>query len=448
MTGSRQIRLQMREDALSIFRAGLAAADPAQSIKQACRLKDNSLIISGHAYDLDRFSTILVMGAGKASAAMAGTVEELLGSRIDAGLVVTKYNHGASLRTIRIIEAGHPVPDENGVSGATKMLELAQSADKNTLVIFLISGGGSALATLPAPGLTLADKQRATDALLRCGAAIHEINTIRKHLSGFKGGLLAKAVFPGTMISLVISDVVGNDLSTIASGPAVPDPTSFRDCLDIIQAFGIEKNLPVSVRRHLKKGADGLLAETPKPGDPVFEQIRHCILADNFAVLAAAKTKAEDLGYRSLILSSMIEGETREVAKVHTGIAREIIQSGHPVKPPACILSGGETTVTIQGSGKGGRNQEFGLAAARDIHGLAHTVMLSCGTDGTDGPTDAAGALVDHTTVSRAQDKGLDIRSHLVNNDAYPFLDTLGDLVKTGPTRTNVMDMRLLLVHK
>ncbi len=441
---------QMRKDALAIFNAGVAAVDPALCISKSCKIKDNSLAIAGHRYDLERFDRIMVIGAGKASAAMGGAMESILPDpirgRITHGLIITKYGHSVPLKKIKVIEADHPVPDEAGAAAAKKLLEIAETADENTLVINLISGGGSALTPLPAGGITLENKQETTDALLECGAAIHEINTIRKHLSRFKGGQLARAVHPAIMINLVISDVVGDDLSTIASGPAVPDTTTFRECLDIVRKFGLETGLPAPVLNHLNQGAAGKSPETPKPGDPVFSNIHHHIIADNMAALKAAQKKADQLGYNSLVLSSMIEGETREVSKVHTAIAKEVVRSGHPVAPPACILSGGETTVTIQGNGKGGRNQEFALACVSDIAGLENTVILSCGTDGTDGPTDAAGAIADHTTLSRAKALGLDPDRYLSENNAYPFFSQLNDLVKTGPTRTNVMDIRIILI--
>ncbi len=441
---------QMRKDALAIFNAGVAAVDPALCISKSCKIKDNSLAIAGHRYDLERFDRIMVIGAGKASAAMGGAMESILPDpirgRITHGLIITKYGHSVPLKKIKVIEADHPVPDEAGEAAAKKLLEIAETADENTLVINLISGGGSALTPLPAGGITLENKQETTDALLECGAAIHEINTIRKHLSRFKGGQLARAVHPAIMINLVISDVVGDDLSTIASGPAVPDTTTFRECLDIVRKYGLETGLPAPVLNHLNQGAAGKSPETPKPGDPVFCNIHHHIIADNMAALKAAQKKADQLGYNSLVLSSMIEGETREVSKVHTAIAKEVVRSGHPVAPPACILSGGETTVTIQGNGKGGRNQEFALACVSDIAGLENTVILSCGTDGTDGPTDAAGAIADHTTLSRAKALGLDPDRYLSENNAYPFFSQLNDLVKTGPTRTNVMDIRIILI--
>lgn len=437
---------QMKEDATAIFKHGLAAVDPKACIRHYCSLDQDSLTISDQTYDLSQFSKILVIGAGKAAASMAFAVEELLGDRISDGLVVVKYEHLESLNTISIVEAAHPVPDENSVKGSQSVLELARSADEQTLVICLISGGGSALMALPAEGLTLEDKQLTTQVLLGCGATIHEINTIRKHLSRIKGGRLAGAVYPATLACLILSDVVGDDLDIISSGPAVADTGTFDQCLDIISNYQIEDRLPKAVVSHLEKGAAGDIPETPKAGDPIFEKVSHVIVASNYDALLKAEEKAIELGYTPLVLSSVIEGETKEVAGVHTAIARQIKLSGHPIAAPACILSGGETTVTLNGDGKGGRNQEFALASAILIEDLENTVILSAGTDGTDGPTDAAGAMADGTTVHRARNAGLNPTKHLRENDAYPLFDRLGNLLKTGATNTNVMDIRIVLV--
>jgi hydroxypyruvate reductase len=333
------------------------------------------------------------------------------------------------------------------MAGALALLEMARAADEKTLVILLISGGGSALMALPARGLTLADKQETTRVLLGCGACIHEINTIRKHLSRIKGGLLARAAYPATLACLVLSDVVGDDLDIIASGPAVADPGSFAQCLDIITAHKIQKSLPEAVVQHLASGSRGDIPETPKTGDPIFDRVHHAIAAGNMDALLGAEKRAQDLGYHTLVLSSMIQGETLDVATVHTAIAREVLATGRPIKGPACILSGGETVVTLKGNGKGGRNQEFALAAALGIQDLEDVVVLSAGTDGTDGPTDAAGAVCDPATVQRAAALGLCAKQFLRQNNAYPFFEAISDLVKTGPTLTNVMDIRIMLIR-
>ncbi len=437
----------MRKDAVSIFNQGLAAVDPRTCISECCMVRKNILYVKHHAFDLTWFERIWVMGAGKAAASMAAAVEELLADRIEKGLVVVKYDHLAPLETVEIKEAAHPVPDDNSVTGAEELLSTAREADEKTLILCLISGGGSALMTLPADGISLADKQAATQVLLGCGATIHEINTIRKHLSRIKGGQLAAAAFPAAMVCLILSDVVGDDLDIIASGPAVADPSTYGHCLDVINRYQIMDRLPPAVTAHLSNGAKGLVPETPKPGDPVFERVWHAVVASNFDALIRAETEAKKRGYQTLVLSSVIEGETRDVAGVHAAVARQVISSGHPVPAPACILSGGETTVTLKGGGKGGRNQEFALAAAFGIENLSSVVVLSGGTDGTDGPTDAAGAIVDGLTLSRAEALNLDANQHLAENNAYPFFEQLEDLLKTGATNTNVMDLRIVLIR-
>lgn len=438
--------MQMRKDALDIFWAGVRAVEPRTAVKQACRREGGRLLVKSKAYDLTAFERIYVIGAGKAGAPMAQALEEMLGDRISGGLINVKYGHVAELSRVQLVEAGHPIPDEAGVEGARAIVDLARRAKEGDLVLCLISGGGSALLPLPAEGLSLQDKQDTTEILLACGATIHEINAVRKHISAVKGGALARAVYPATLISLILSDVVGDDLDVIASGPTVPDSSRFQDCMDILDKYGIRQKVPEAVLNHLQKGMDGAVPENPKSGDPVFERTQTAIVGNNLACVMAAGKKANDLGYRCIVLSTMIEGETREVACVHAGIAKEILKSGHPLSPPACVLSGGETTVTITGQGLGGRNQEFVLAAVLHLNGRQGLVVLSAGTDGTDGPTDAAGALGDSQTIQRAQALGLKPADFLSNNDAYHFFEALGDLVETGPTNTNVMDLRILLV--
>ncbi len=299
---------------------------------------------------------------------------------------------------------------------------------------------------LPVSGVSLEDKQQTTKVLLACGATIHEINAIRKHLSAIKGGGLARAVYPATIITLILSDVVGDNLDSIASGPCVPDPMMFADCLDIFEKYSITSEIPQSVRAYINSGIQGAVAETPKAGDKIFENTQNVIVGSNFNALLRAKEKAESLGYNTLLLSSMIEGETKVVAVNHMAIAKEIEMNGYPVPKPACILTGGETTVTLKGDGKGGRNQEFVLAAAMELLGIEHGVVLSGGTDGTDGPTDAAGAIADSSTLERAREQSLDPHEYLRKNDSYHFFEALGDLYKTGPTNTNVMDVQIMLV--
>jgi glycerate 2-kinase len=427
---------QLRRHALRIFRAALDAADPRDAILKRMR-----------RYNLRRFQNVHVVGAGKAGAGMAAALERVPGLCVAGGLVNVKYGHTARLRRVELCECGHPVPDENGMAGARRIAQIAQQAGPRVLVLCVISGGASALLPLPAEGISLADKQAATEALLACGADIHELNTIRKHLSAIKGGQLARLAWPATVITLVLSDVVGDDLDVIGSGPTVPDRSSFAQSLAIVRRYGLLERVPGAVRARLELGAAGGIEETPRVGDPVFARVRNVIVGSNRIAVDSAARAARALGYGTLVLSTMVEGETRDVARVHAAVAREIRASGRPVKPPACVISGGETTVTLSdGHGPGGRNQEFVLAAARDIAGLENMVVLSAGTDGTDGPTDAAGAIADGRTVARASEMGLSAADALARNDSYHFFEPLGDLIRTGPTGTNVMDVHVVMV--
>jgi len=377
---------------------------------------------------------------------MALPLEKILGDFFTEGIIIVKYGHTLPLKKVRIIEAGHPVPDEAGYKGAQECAGILQRSGSKDLIFFLISGGGSALFPYPVNGLTLADKQKTTNVLLDAGADIQEINTLRKHLSQIKGGRSAQLAYPATLISLILSDVIGDELESIASGPTVPDTSTFADCLGIINKYNIKDSLPPAAWEIFNKGIKGEIEETPKSGDPVFEKTHNMIIGNNLLALKAAREKAEKLGYNTLLLSTSIQGESREAAKLHAAIAREILDSRNPIKPPACVLSGGETTVTIHGQGQGGRNQEFVLAAAIEIAGMKNTTLLSCGTDGTDGPTDAAGAITDGTTVNRAVNMKMDPAHYLKANDSYHFFNRLNDLVITGPTFTNVMDLRIILV--
>lgn len=411
--------MSLRSDSLSIFRAGLKAADPVHAVRQAL-----------HDFPQGR---VWVIGAGKASARMAWAAEQVLGSRIAGGLINTKDDHLAKLRRIELNECSHPVPDERGVAGARRIAEIARAASRDDIVLCLISGGASALMPLPIEGVSLAQKQEMTRQLLASGAAIHEINCVRKHLSSLKGGQLAKLAAPARVVALLLSDVIGDDLDVIGSGPTAPDSTTLADARAILKRYKIDSKLP--------------MMETPSPDDPLFRRVKNVVVGSNRLAAEAAAKKAIALGYRTMILSTSIDGETRDVARVHAAIAKEISAYGQPLKKPACVISGGETTVVLKGQGKGGRNQEFTLAAAIALDGVPHACLLSAGTDGTDGPTDAAGAICDGKTLERAIKKGLDAEASLRENDAYPFFQQLGDLVMTGPTGTNVMDLHIILVR-
>ena len=436
----------LRKHALEVFQAALKAVDPVGAVRKYVKVVDDTLQVGEHRFAFKDFDRILVVGAGKAGAPMALALEELLGDRIADGVIVVKEGHGLPLAHVRIHEASHPVPDERGIKGAEEILSLVKDAGERDLVLCIMSGGGSALLVAPADGVTLEDKQEVTRLLLACGADIHEINSIRKHLSRAKGGGLARFAYPATVVSLILSDVIGDDLNVIASGPAVPDTSTFDDTRQVLEKYDIWDQVPQSVQSRIERGLKGDVEDTPKAGDAVFKRCFSELVGTNIQALKAAGFKAEELGYRTLILSSTVEGEAREVVKVLTAIAKEVRGSGNPLSAPACILCGGETTVTIRGDGKGGRNQEFALASALSIDGMEDVVVLAGGTDGNDGPTDAAGAIADGRTLTRARAQGLDPFDYLKRNDAYHFFQPLEDLVITGPTRTNVMDVYMILV--
>ena len=441
----------IRSDAKEIFIDCLTAVDPYSAVKRFIRIEGNRLVLGMEGgrkseIDLTEFDRISLVGAGKATAPMAKAIEELFGKRIQKGIVNLKYGFTEELAFTEIIEAGHPVPDENGAKGTRKILDFLDNAGERDLVFSLISGGGSALLPQPAGGITLSEIQEITRSLLSCGANIDEMNAVRKHISSSKGGQMARAAFPATIINLMLSDVVGDKMDVIASGPFVPDNSTFKDVWEIFIKYDL-KGVHAAIDEHIKTGLKGQIPETPKENDKIFDHVFNFIVGSNILALEAASAKAKKLGYKTLILSSMVEGETREVALVHSAIAKEIVKTGRPISQPACIISGGETTVTIRGKGLGGRNQEFCLTAALDLVGLPpQVVILSGGTDGNDGPTDAAGALVDPFTVTRGKDAGMEAADFLDNNDAYHFFEKTNDLLMTGPTNTNVMDVRLVLV--
>jgi glycerate 2-kinase len=442
---------EMKRMAKSIFSEALCAVDPSKILKDRIRIQRERLSIkmegeSEKVFDLNTFDKIFLVGSGKASDAMAQAIEEIFGDRLTKGVITTKYGHLLPLNKTKVIEAGHPIPDQKGYDGAKKIQRLLKESGPKDLVIFLLSGGGSALLPFPADRIDLEEKQEVTQLLLDCGADIKEINTVRKHISMIKGGWLAKWAYPSTVIGFILSDVVGDQLNVIGSGPTVPDSSTFGEAFEILKKYNLLKEISPSIQNHLRSGKEGKIEETPKPGEAFFEKVYNSLIGSNILALLEAKREAESLGFNTVILSSSIEGETREAARFHTAVAKEVIFSGNPIPRPACLLSGGETTVTVKGNGLGGRNQEFALAGALEISGIERVVLLSGGTDGTDGPTDAAGALADHTTVRRAKAMSINPKAHLENNDAYPFFQKLGDLLITGPTHTNVMDVRILLV--
>ena len=435
----------LKRDATAIFLAGVAAVEPRRAVRAHLRRRGGVFEAGGRRLELGRGGRVWVVGAGKAAAPMAAAVERIFGARVAGGLVVTKYGHGEPLRRVELREAGHPVPDQAGVEASRDLAAVLRAVRAGDLVVCVISGGGSALLPSPVEGVALAEKQEVTRLLLGCGATIDEINAVRKHLSVLKGGGLARLAGPASLLTLILSDVVGDPLDVIASGPTVPDPTTFATALEVLDRHHLTGRVPASIRSRLEAGARAEVAETPKPGDPAFARAVTVMVGTNALAISAAAARARALGYRPLVLSTTVTGETREVAAVHAAMARELAASGRPARRPACLLSGGETTVTLRGAGKGGRNQEFALAAALGMAGLPRVAVLSAGTDGNDGPTDAAGAYADGDTVARARAAGLDPAAALEANDAYPFFEALGDLVITGPTRTNVMDLRMIL---
>jgi hydroxypyruvate reductase len=437
---------RLREHAEKLYRAGLVAVDPKEAVRAHFKREGTQLRFGNKAFDLNRFERILAVGAGKASAPMAVAVEEILGDRITAGIVNVKYGYTDEVKKIRLVEAGHPVPDEKGMEGARLMVDLVSGATEKDLVICLISGGGSALMPLPVEGISLQQKQEVTKLLLACGATINEMNALRKHISRVKGGQLARLAAPATLLSLILSDVVGDPLDVIASGMTVPDTSTFEEVHGIFQKFGILEKVPKSILAHIESGRRGTIAETPKEGDPIFARVLNLVIGSNMLALQAIEKAATSLGYRPLIFSSFIEGEAREVAKVLIGLAKEVRKTQHPIGAPACLIFGGESTVTIRGKGMGGRNQEIALSAALCMEGMRDALFLSLGTDGSDGPTDAAGALADGGTVGRAQELGMKALEYLQENNSYHFFDKLGDLIKTGPTNTNVNDIQIVLV--
>ena len=436
---------ELRHSARLIWEAALNAANPATCIRNFVQFSEGILAVSSKNIPIE--GKLIVIGAGKASAKMAQVIEEICGRYISGGIVVTKYGHSLALERIRLIEAGHPLPDAAGIHAVRETRELLRGLSPTDTVICLISGGGSALWPAPAEGITLEEKQEVTQLLLRAGATIRELNAVRKHLSDIKGGQLAKCASPARVISLIMSDVIGDPVDFIASGPTAPDTTSFSDALAAIQKYGVD--VPASVLGRFQEGAHGRVPDTPKPGDPIFKRVENVVIANNRLLVDAALQKARELKFNTLILGTEVEGEAKDVGRFFSAIAREIAQSGNPIQRPACVLAAGETTVTVRGHGVGGRNQEMALAwaiAMATQASSAPSCFASVATDGSDGPTSAAGGLVDHFTCSRGVELGLMPQKYLRENDSSNFLRSTGDLIVTGPTQTNLMDLQILLV--
>jgi glycerate 2-kinase len=436
--------MSLSEKALQIIDAAIYSAHPSRVIPQNIILTKNILKIQDYSFDLSHFNSIYVVGAGKASAGMAFELEKILGGLITSGLVITNYGNKTRCNRIEIVEAGHPISDQNGLLGTRRLIEKVSNLTKSDLVICLISGGASALMEYPAANISLEDIQSLNTYLLASGADINEINTIRKHLSLVKGGGLAKYIYPAQNISLIISDVIGDPLDVIASGPTFPDFSTFSDCWKIIKNYGLEDKLPVNIKTYLQNGLKGLAPERPDKEDVIFSNSKYSVLGRNRTALNAAKQKARALGFIPVVIEQPIRGEAKMAA-------REIINQIKKLKmdKPVALIWGGETTVTLNGDGKGGRNQEFVLAA---LHAIKNSfpfpfVLISCGTDGRDGPTDAAGAVITEKSFNKATKLGLEIGRFLQNNDSYTFFEKMDALIKTGPTGTNVMDVGVFLVQ-
>lgn len=440
--------LRARGILIEIVDRAIASVDPSIAMRRRLRLEGERLIVGSQEFDLSDVGKIVVVGGGKASGRMAEVLEEIMEDRITGG-AINVFEGTASkhrLRMIKLIEAGHPLPTEASVRGAEEMMDLVDGLGAQDIVICLLSGGGSSLVTLPAEGISLEELRETTQLLLKSGASIQEVNAVRKHLSRIKGGQLAKAAYPAKVITLLISDVVGDRLDTIASGPTYPDSTTYSDVLAVIEKYRLTEKAPKNVLKHLKSGAERKVAETPKPGEKYFLNTYHEIIASNAdAVEAAAEVgKSHDLNVS--ILTTTMQGEAREVGAHLATIAKKVTGTSKPISKPALLISGGETTVTVKGEGTGGRNQELVLAAVTEISSLENAAIAAFSTDGIDGPTDAAGAIADSFTIERARHHNLDPLDYLERNDSYSFFKELRDLLLTGPTRTNVADMACLIL--
>jgi len=444
--GETRLNRKARALALRSLESALNAVDSKHIIKSKLLLRDSTLHVNGYSFDLKRFKNVYVVGGGKASGSMAEALEEILGKHVTNGLVNVPHGSKQNTRIIKLHEASHPVPDEAGVEGTRRMLEMAEQAEEDDIVICLISGGGSSLMPMPRGEISTADKRDITDALLKCGATINEINTVRKHISGFKGGWLAKRAYPATILNLILSDVVGDPLDFIASGPTVPDSTTFGDATKVLKKYVLWDKSPGSIIKVLSEGEKGTIPETPKANDNAFKKVFNVVVGNNRLASITAREYLKSEGLNTLLLTATMEGEARHAGVMLASTAREVSVSGNPIPKPAGIIAGGETTVTVTGKGLGGRNQEIALAAAQKLKDMDGAVVASLSTDGVDGPTDAAGAIADGKTLTRAGEIGLNPEEYLAENDSYHFFLKLNDLIITGPTGTNVNDVSVIVV--
>jgi glycerate-2-kinase len=438
-------KMNNRTIAEQIFLAGVESVLPHRLISKEMSLKDNCLKIGYLSFSLETIENIYVIGAGKASAMMGAEVEKILGDRITEGQIVVKYGHSCKLNYINVSEAGHPIPDANGFRATGEILKIAESANCNDLVICLLSGGGSSLLPDIPEGCLPEDMIKVNDLLINSGASISEINAVRKHLSVVKGGQLSRVVFPATLVNLILSDVPGDSLDVIASGPTVPDPTTFLQALTVLATFGLTRAVPRGILALLKEGVAGMKPETPKPGDPVFDKTFNILIGSNRMALESAKTKALEFNINAVIIDDQLQGDTSTVAEYLVETATRFKSDMNEVKP-VCLLFGGETTVKMTGKGAGGRNQHLALLSAILLQNNNGITILSAGTDGNDGPTDAAGAVVDSDTVSEAISRNIDPEKYLSEFDSYHFFKKAGGHIVTGPTMTNVMDIIVVLI--
>jgi glycerate 2-kinase len=436
--------MDKRKEATEIFLAGVESVKPDNLIRRYVSVINNNLKIDKLDFDLSTISNIYVVGAGKASAAMAQTIEHILGSRITEGHIITKYEHSVPLKFIGTTEAGHPVPDDNGIKGTGKILSIVKKAEKDDLVICLISGGGSALLADVPEGCTLDDLKKVSSILLKTGANITEMNCIRKHLSAVKGGQLSRAAAPARVVSLILSDVIGDPLDVIASGPTAPDPSTFADALSIISKYNIGNEIPEHILQILKDGLVNKRQETLKKSDKILTLTTNLIIGTNKLALSTAQQKAESLGYDSHIITNNLDSDVSEVASYITELAKHVCNQKTSNK--TCLLFAGEPTVKVKGNGLGGRNQHLALMSAVLLKDIPDITFLSGGTDGSDGPTDATGAVVDSLTLQKAFDLGLNPEQFIENSDSYSFFKQAGGLIITGPTQTNVMDLMIALI--
>jgi len=444
--GKTRIIQKARSIALQSLEYALIAADPKRLLNSKMRIENSSLHVGDYTFDLAKFRHVYVVGGGKAGGAMAQAVEEILGNRITAGIVNVPYGSKPKTSIVELNEASHPVPDQAGLEGTRRIMALAELAGADDLMICLTSGGGSSLNPLPREGITLEDKQSLTKSLLKSGAPINELNIVRKHLSAFKGGWLARKAYPALLVNLVLSDVVGDQLDAIASGPTVPDPSTFGDAQKVLEKYGLWLDASVSVRTILSEGAEGILEETPKAANPVFAKVYNVVIGNNRTASQAAAECLKSEGLKTVHFDDPLVGEARQIGRALAKFASNISVCGFSLPKPLAIVAGGETTVTVKGNGFGGRNQELSLSAAMDLEDSETCVIASLSTDGVDGPTDAAGAIVDGFTFQRAVQMGLDPEKFLSENDSYHFFSKLGDVIITGATGTNVNDISVIVV--